>query len=99
MPDDYGDADMHILVKHFGTPKMGSKGMSPRKIDPQATMAEWPVFRTRLLNARAAAPKRGEQGYDTRLEDVYEEIFRQLVYPNMLILAAIFLVLCLSSVW
>ena len=99
MPDDYGDADMHILVKHFGVPKMGPKGLSPRKIDPQAAMVEWPVFRTRLLSARAAAPKKGEQGYDTRLEDVYEEMFRQLLYPNMLILAAIFLVLCLSSVW
>ena len=90
---------MDIIVKHFGAPKMGAKGMTARKIDGQAAMTEWPVFRIRLQRARDSAPKQGEEGYETRLEDAYETIFLENAFPNLLIVAAIFMVLCLSSVW
>ena len=76
---------MYVIVKHFGTPKTGAEGMTARKIDGQAAMT--------------GAPKKGQEGYETRLEDAYEKIFLEEAFPNLLIVAAIFMVLCLSSVW
>ena len=99
VPNDYGSEDMDVIVKHFGTPKTGAEGMTARKIDGQAAMTEWAVFRTRLQRARDGAPKKGQEGYETRLEDAYEKIFLEEAFPNLLIVAAIFMVLCLSSVW
>jgi hypothetical protein len=80
-----------MLIAHFGVPKRSDAGVfQDRIIDGARARSEWVTFKFELKQLK-------NEGYS--LEGAYRLLLSRPGCPNVKILAAISLVLCLSTVW
>ena len=85
-----GDAKIKILTDHFGVPKMHGDVTHNRVVDPVLVSAQWSTFKQALLRMKT----RG-----LSLEDGYRKILSSEALPDVKVLACIFIIICLATVW
>ena len=90
LPPDFGNAEIEVLVGHFGHPRTDKQGMVHlRTVNPVQVRSEWHAFKRMLRDLK-------ERGVS--LSEGYDELLKDSTLPEVKVLACIFMVLCLSSV-
>lgn len=91
LPGNFGDEKIEQLIEHYGKPQLNkAQILHPRVVDGIAVRTQWAAFKQILKMHK----NKGDS-----LEDTAREVLSSSTLPDVKILYAISLVLCLSTVW